>query len=66
MAFVRVGTLKEPHRLPPDIHIYTSTRLPWVVLSPDTPAVKEFYKLGEYWPAASLARREALLASLPR
>jgi hypothetical protein len=62
MAFVRVGTLKEPGRLSPDIHIFTSTKQPWVVLPPGIPAVDEFYKLSEYWPPASLARREALLA----
>ncbi|WP_449421908.1 GFA family protein [Rhodanobacter lindaniclasticus] len=28
VAFVRVGTLDEPWRLPPDIHIFTSTRSP--------------------------------------
>src|SRR5262249_52394334 len=31
VRFVRVGTLDEPDRLPPDIHIFTSTRQPWVV-----------------------------------
>src|SRR5262245_64973191 len=30
--FVRVGTLDEPDRLPPDIHIYTSSKQPWVTL----------------------------------
>ena len=29
--FIRVGTLLEPGRLPPDIHIFTSTKQPWVV-----------------------------------
>lgn len=63
VAFVRVGTLREPYRLPPDIHIFTSTRQPWIVLSPDIPAVTEYYDRDAYWPATSLARREALLAS---
>src|SRR6185369_581730 len=27
--FVRVGTLDEPDRLPPDIHIYTASKQPW-------------------------------------
>src|SRR5579859_692773 len=34
LRFVRVGTLDEPDRLPPDIHIYTSTKQPWVVRPP--------------------------------
>ena len=61
-AFVRVGTLDEPDRLPPDIHIFTNTKQPWVVLPPGVPAVPEYYERAEHWPAASLARREALLS----
>lgn len=64
VRFVRVGTLKEPDRLPPDIHIFTSTKLPWVVLPPDQPAVPEFYDLKTCWPPESLERRRALLAKL--
>jgi len=62
VRFVRVGTLDEPDRLPPDIHIFTSTKQPWVVLPPQMPAVAEYYERERYWPAASLARRRALLA----
>src|ERR1700674_4312014 len=50
VRFVRVGTLDDPDRLPPDIHIYTSTKQPWVVLPADKPAVPEYYKSAEYWP----------------
>ncbi len=32
VAFVRVGTLEDPDRLPPDIHIFTASKQPWVVL----------------------------------
>jgi hypothetical protein len=32
VRFVRVGTLDEPDRLPPDIHIFTTSKQPWVVL----------------------------------
>ncbi len=61
MAFVRVGTLDEPDRLAPDIHIYTASKQPWVVLPPDTPAVEEYYDRNDHWPEESLARRRALL-----
>lgn len=60
VRFVRVGTLDEPDRLPPDIHIFTSSKQPWVLLPPDVPAVDEYYKASEYWPEESLARRRAL------
>jgi hypothetical protein len=62
VRFVRVGTLDEPDRLPPDIHIYTASKQPWVVLPPNTPAVAEFYNASELWPKESLERRAVLLA----
>jgi hypothetical protein len=65
IRFVRVGTLDEPDRLPPDIHIYTASKQPWVVLPSGTPAVEEFYKAKEMWPAESLARIAALRAKKP-
>jgi hypothetical protein len=63
IRFVRVGTLDDPDRLPPDIHIFTSTKQPWVTLPPGTPAVAEYYDRDRYWPAQSLERRRVLLAS---
>ena len=62
IRFVRVGTLDEPGRVPPDIHIFTETKLPWVILPDDVPAMPEFYRRSQHWPADSLARREAALA----
>ncbi len=61
MRFVRVGTLDEPDRFPPDIHIYTESKQPWVQLPADVPAVPQFYRLTERWPAASLERRARLV-----
>ena len=60
IAFLRVGTLDTPDRLPPDIHIFTESKQPWVALPPDTPAVPHYYDRNEYWPRESLARRKAL------
>lgn len=62
VCFVRVGTLEQPDRLPPDIHIFTASKQPWVLLPPDVPAVPEYYDRKNYWPAESLERRAALLA----
>jgi hypothetical protein len=65
VRFVRVGTLDTPDRLPPDIHIFTSTKQPWVVLPADgAPAVPEYYASADFWPAASLARRDVLRAKV--
>jgi len=65
VRFVRVGTLDEPDRLPPDIHIFTASKQPWVVIPPGMPAVAEYYSAAHHWPAESLARRAALLAKAP-
>lgn len=61
VAFVRVGTLDEPDHLSPDIHIFTASKQPWVLIPADVPAVPEYYEREKYWPADSLARRVALL-----
>ncbi len=65
ISFVRVGTLDNPDRFPPDIHIYTSTKQPWVVLPPGAVAVPEYYNAQERWPEESLARRAAQRARAP-
>lgn len=61
VRFVRVGTFDEPDRLPPDIHIYTDSKQPWVVLPPDSLAFPAFYKRSDVWPEDSLARLKAVL-----
>jgi hypothetical protein len=61
IRFIRVGTLDRPDRLPPDIHIYTASKQPWIVIPPDQPAVPEYYDREQYWPAESLVRRAAVL-----
>ena len=65
VRFVRVGTLDAPDRCPPDIHIFTASKQPWVVLDPKLPAVPEYYARNEHWPEASLARRRAMLGARP-
>jgi len=60
VTFVRVGTLDEPDSLPPDIHIYTESKQPWVMLPAGTPAAERYYKPADIWPKESLERWEAL------
>jgi hypothetical protein len=64
IRFVRVGTLDAPEHVPPDIHIYTASKQPWVMIPPGVPALAEYYSRREHWPKESLERRAALLASL--
>jgi len=58
--FVRVGTLDDPDRLPPDVHIFTASKQPWVVLPEGARVYPEFYPRAEVWSRESLARFEAL------
>lgn len=60
IRFVRVGTLDTPSSVPPDIHIFTGTKVSWFVLPPWVPAMPEYYRRSEHWPADSLARLDAL------
>jgi hypothetical protein len=66
VRFVLVSTLDEPDRLPPDVHIFTASKQPWVVLPSGTPAVAEYYKASDLWPKESLERRAALQARAAR
>lgn len=61
--FVRVGTLDDPDRLPPEVHIFTASKQPWVLLPPGVPAFAEYYDREQVWPAESLARRAALYSA---
>ncbi len=61
LRFVRVGTLDEPGRLAPDVHIYTRSKLAWVGLPEGVPAFEAYYSSKELWPAESLERRKAVI-----
>ncbi|MBR2814062.1 MAG: GFA family protein [Reyranella sp.] len=63
IRFVRVGTLDEPDRLPPDIHIFTESKQPWVVLPSGVPAMPEYYDPRQMWPKASQDRFTAVRAA---
>ena len=60
LAFVRVGTLDDPSALPPDVHIYVRSKLPWIALPADVPAFPAYYDSKRLWPAESLERRKAI------
>jgi len=64
LSFVRVGTLDDPDRLPPDIHIFTASKQPWVLIPPQMTAVPEYYPRDAHWPPESLERHQQLLPRL--
>lgn len=59
MKFVRVGTLERA--LAPGVHIFTSTKMPWVKLDDEgVPVMKEYYDREKVWSKESLERRKLL------
>jgi hypothetical protein len=58
--FVRAGTLDDPSGVQPNVHIYTRSKVPWVMLPDSTPAFDTYYDMEKYWPKASLERLQAL------
>jgi hypothetical protein len=60
VRFVRVGTLDAPDALTPDVHIYTRSRMPWVVLPPDARAFEAYYDMDQVWLRESLERVAAI------
>jgi hypothetical protein len=63
VRFVRAGTLDEPSGITPDVHIYTRSKLPWIVLPESAAAFEEYYDMKALWPVASLERLQVVLAS---
>jgi hypothetical protein len=61
VSFVRVGTLDNPDALPPDVHIFTASKQPWVVLPVDAKSCEEYYEFEAVWSQESVARRNAIL-----
>jgi hypothetical protein len=58
--FVRVGTLDDPDTLPPDVHIFTASKQPWVLLPDGVPAFTEYYDRRNIWSRDALSRLESL------
>jgi hypothetical protein len=61
--FVRAGTLDEPRGIAPDVHIFTKSKVDWVVIPESMPAFEVFYDRKTMWPAESLERARAAVSS---
>ena len=60
VCFVRAGTLDDPAGVSPDVHIFTRSKLPWVVLPEGVPSFEVYYDMDALWPAESLERVRSL------
>lgn len=56
IRFIRVGTLDNPDKFAPDVHIYTCSKQPWVLLPEEDRRVEKFYNFSETWSPESLKR----------
>lgn len=61
--FLRVGSLDDPTAMPPDVHIFTDSKQPWVALPTGVPAVPAFYDRKALWPTESLDRLKQALTT---
>lgn len=61
LSFIRVGTLDNPDALPPEVHIFTGSKQPWVMLPPGTPAFEVYYERAELLSEAGNERLARLL-----
>lgn len=60
LSFVRVGSLDPNHGIEPDIHIFTASKQPWVIIPEGALSFEGFYSRNEHWPEASLNRLASL------
>ncbi|KCZ94055.1 GFA family protein [Hyphomonas johnsonii] len=60
IRFIRVGTLDNPDLMPPDVHIFTTAKQPWVQIPESDRRVDIYYDYEETWSPDSLDRRAAL------
>ncbi|KAI9688925.1 MAG: hypothetical protein M1820_010215 [Bogoriella megaspora] len=65
VRMVRVGTLDHAAEVKPGVHIYTSTKCPWIDLSKEreagVPIFEETYDKQQVWGPGALKRREEFL-----
>ncbi|WP_323761594.1 GFA family protein [Maricaulis sp.] len=60
MVFIRVATLDEPERCPPDVHIFTRSALPFTPIPEPARQFPVFYDMQAEWPQAALDRFDRL------
>lgn len=60
VRFGRAGTLDDPRRVQPDVHIFTRSKVGWVTLPESVPAFDVSYDRKALWPSDSLQRLQAV------
>jgi hypothetical protein len=60
VRFVRAGTLDDPSRVAPDVHIFARSKRDWIALPDSVPAFDVYYDPAVVWSPESRARIAAL------
>jgi hypothetical protein len=63
VAGVRVGTLDDPSRTPPDVAIFVANKPAWAPIPEGIPQFDAFYNPAEVYSEKSMGRLKAILAS---
>ena len=63
---VRTKTLDSPDKFPPQVHIFTKDKDPWLNLSEDTVCFKEMYDPKKIWTEESLKRYSEYLKDISK
>ena len=58
-SYVKMGTLDDTAQAAPDVHIFTSTKQPWLELPAGVPAFEAFYRRSAVWRPEAYARFQA-------
>jgi hypothetical protein len=61
IVLVAAGTLDEAEAVAPDVHCFTASKHPWVVLPPGVPAFEGDYDAGAVWPQEAQRRVAAAM-----
>lgn len=54
--FIRVGTLDDSDQFLPDVHIFTCSKQPWIILPKQDRRVEVFYEFKKIWTSESMER----------
>lgn len=54
--FIRVGTLDNPAQYSPDVHIFTRSKHPWILLEKQSNIFEAYYDSKQVWSEDSLER----------
>ena len=59
--FIRTSILNDSKNFPPQAHIFTRSKVPWITLDDKIPSFESMYDRNKLWPKASLDKLNSIL-----